>query len=123
MRAVARRTRHGRCGTRARRRASGSTRTRRGSRRDLPRSAVERLHALRRVALARRGAFREHAIDACEIVAGETYVESADVVLEILPPLGARDGHDVVALRQHPCERELGRRAAFLLCEAADLVD
>ena len=31
----------------------------------------------------------------------------ADVLLQIAAPLGARDRHDVLALRQHPGERQL----------------
>ena len=46
--------------------------------------------------------------------ARERDVERRDVLLEVLHPLRARDRDDVVALRQHPRERELRRGAAFL---------
>ena len=58
-----------------------------------------------------------------QFVAGQLHVERADVLLEIRAPLRPRNRHDVVALREHPCKRELRRRAAFLGRDRADFVD
>src|SRR6478735_1331860 len=45
----------------------------------------------------------------------------APVLLEIGHALGAGDRHDVVALGEHPRQRELARRRALLLGELAEL--
>src|SRR5205807_3213471 len=50
-------------------------------------------------------------LDSFEIFAGKIDIERADVLLEIFSAFGSRDWNDVVALREHPCQRELRRRA------------
>src|SRR4029434_6472702 len=45
------------------------------------------------------------------------------VLLQVAAPLGARDRHDVVALRQHPGDRELRGRDALLGGERLDPFD
>ena len=41
------------------------------------------------------------------------HVEGSDVVFQIFAALGAGDGDDVLALREHPRQRELSRRERF----------
>src|SRR5262249_23659938 len=47
----------------------------------------------------------------------------ADVLFEIRASLRARNRHDVVALRHHPRQCELTRRAALVARDLRDLVD
>src|SRR3954466_3230514 len=46
-------------------------------------------------------------IDAGEGIARESYINGCQVLLEVFAALGPRNGHDIVALRQHPRERQL----------------
>ncbi len=46
--------------------------------------------------------------------APESVRSAARVLFEVAAALGARDGDDVVSLREHPGERELGRAHAAL---------
>ena len=67
-----------------------------------------------------RHALGRDLLDLLQIARRELHLEGADVFLEILPLLRPGDRHDVLALRQHPRERELGRRA---LLPPRDLLD
>jgi hypothetical protein len=51
-----------------------------------------------------------------------TSAAAAAFCFEVGAPLGAGDRHDVVALCQHPGERELGGRDALLLRDLGDLL-
>src|SRR5689334_18416910 len=88
---------------------------------DGPVLKADALHAGFRVARACSGAWRDDLVDAREVLPREPHVESADILLQVLATLGAGDRHDVVALRQHPGERELRGRAALLPCHGLDL--
>ena len=84
------------------------------------RLAVERRHTRRRITFAGRDAFRRDRVDGAEVLGAQRDVEGAQVLVEIRAALGAGDRDDALALRQHPGERELRRRAALL---ARDLLD
>src|SRR5436853_6847008 len=75
------------------------------------------------VARAGGGAGREDAVDPLQILRGKPDLEGADILLEIFPPLGARDGDYVVALGEDPGDGELGGGAAFLGRHRLDLPD
>ncbi len=59
------------------------------------------------ITLAGSGPEWEDFVEAAQIVGAEFHVERADIFLEVLAALSAGDGDYVVALRQHPGEREL----------------
>ena len=61
---------------------------------------------------------RHGRVEGGQVVGGEVHVGGADVLLEVGDPLGAGDRDDVVALREHPGERELAGRAALVLGDA-----
>ena len=83
------------------------------SQRDRASSDIQRRHAgLRRSARPRpRPPGKQRRVR--RVPPSTAHVDGADIVLEILAPLGARDRHDVVALRQHPGQRQLRRRDAL----------
>ena len=86
--------------------------------------ACAHLNGLRRATRAarsaRRGRRREGSRDrSARVRASASVMASApNVFVEILASLGPRNRHDVVALRQHPRERQLRRRAAMLRRDA-----
>src|SRR5215813_4793318 len=84
-------------------------------------SAVDRAHV--RVARPGGDPLGEDLLDALEVRASEADVEGARVLLQVAPPLGAGDGHDVVALGEHPGEGELRRPAALLRRHLLDVAD
>src|SRR6185312_1829263 len=57
---------------------------------------------------------RERIVEALQIGGSECQSERADVLCNVAGPLRAWDRDDVAALRQHPGERELRRRAMLL---------
>src|SRR3989475_10509698 len=59
------------------------------------------------------GAGRHDRVDRRQVLGRERDRERARVLLEVRPPLGPRDGDDVLALREHPGERELRGLAAL----------
>src|SRR5437867_669370 len=59
------------------------------------------------------GAGRHDGVDRRQVLGRERDRERARVLLEVRPPLGPRDGDDVLALREHPGERELRGLAAL----------
>ena len=63
------------------------------------------------------------AVQPGQLVVGELHVERADVLLEVLDPLGAGDRHDVVALLLHPGQRDLAGQHAVRLGHGRDLGD
>src|SRR5207302_4260261 len=70
-----------------------------------------------------RGARREDRLDGLEVRILEPHLERTSILLEIAYPSGARDQHDVRALRQHPGERQLRRTAVFLPRQRLHLFD
>ena len=62
-------------------------------------SLVEGAHGLDCIAFARRHADGEGRIDAVEIRLRQLHRQRPDVLGDVARPLGARNGHDVVALR------------------------
>ena len=65
-------------------------------------SAVDEAHRGFGVALAGGHTFGGDFRDAAQVVSGQQDVPRADIFFEILAALGARDGDDVVALREQP---------------------
>src|SRR2546425_7069671 len=75
---------------------------------------VDALHLGLGIARARGGAGGHRLVDPREILLREIDRQRLHVLLEIGAPLGPRDGEDVLALREEPGERELGRGGALL---------
>ena len=71
------------------------------------------------VAVAERHAHGRHLVDPAQVVRGQLDVGGAEVLLQVGDPLGARDRHDVVALGEHPGERQLAGGDALLGGELA----
>ena len=67
-----------------------------------------RAHAGRWVAQAGCRAGREHRVDAGLFVCAQRHVERAEVFVQVADAPGAGDRHQILALRQHPGQRELG---------------
>src|SRR5262245_51368070 len=82
---------------------------------------VQHLHGGFGVALAGGGAGREQTVDLRELVPRQRDAHRAQVVLEVLHALGARNGHDVLPLGQDPRQRELRGSAALPCREALDV--
>ncbi len=61
-------------------------------------------------------------VEPSELVVAELYFVGSDVLLDTGHPLGAGDRGDVVALGQHPGQRDLGRRAPDLAGNGLDLL-
>ena len=107
--------RRARCGSPARRptaaapRATGEAKTATSSRSALtrPSPGSRRSRAPRRVAAAGGHAGRRDRLEPGEVVGGELDGRGGDVVLQVGPPLGARDRDDVRALGEHPGQRQL----------------
>src|SRR5580700_778110 len=59
---------------------------------------------------------RKHFVDSPQIIGRKFEVEGSDILFQILAALSARNRHNVVTLREHPCERQLRRLAALFLC-------
>src|SRR5208337_165665 len=74
---------------------------------DLVRSPVDQLHHVFRVAQSRSRAGGKDFIQPTQIVWSQFQIHRRGVFLKILAPLGSGDRGNVVALRQHPCERQL----------------
>src|SRR5687768_4500074 len=70
-------------------------------------SSIDQRHVLRGVTVARRDALGGDFVDPLEVFGREFHVSGCRVLFEVLPPLGARNGDDVIALRHHPRQREL----------------
>src|SRR5262245_27367389 len=81
--------------------------------------AVERRHPLRGVAVAQ--ALGQCRGDLGEVLGRQLDIERADVLLETLDAPSAGDRDDVVALREHPGERELRRGHALRRGKLLDL--
>src|SRR5215216_76954 len=62
-------------------------------------------------------------VERLEVLVAQLHGERADVLLEVTAPLRARDGNDVLALRVHPRERDLGRRGVLLGRQRVDPLD
>ena len=86
-------------------------------------SAIDVFHHGLGIAKACRRAPGEDALDARELFGGEAHFARLRILFEVLPPLGARDGHDVFSLGEHPRERELTCRDALRRGERLDVGD
>jgi hypothetical protein len=84
--------------------------------------SVHDFHHVLGIAIARGCAGGEDFVEPTQVVRAKLYVESGNIFLQILAPLGTGDGDDVVVLRQHPRQRKLRRLAAFLLRDLLDFV-
>ena len=62
---------------------------------------------------ADNGSWGERLVEPSNVARAQNHVESADILVEIPSLLGARNGNDVVALGEHPGERELRGGAAL----------
>ena len=78
-------------------------------------SAIDERHHRLGVAFALSCARRKKMIDLREFVRGQRDAESAKIVFEIPDAFGTRDRHNVIALSNHPRQRELCGRAALCL--------
>src|SRR5450759_609056 len=67
-----------------------------------------------RVAIARGHAAGRGLVDARQVLLAELDLHGRHVLLQVRAMLGARDGHDVVALVQHPGQSKLSGRHALL---------
>src|SRR5450830_1053276 len=67
-----------------------------------------------RVAIARGHAAGLGLVDARQVLLAELDLHGRHVLLQVRATLGARDGHDVVALVQHPSQSKLSGRHALL---------
>ena len=76
-------------------------------------SAVDGLHATRRVALTGGDPGRGDLVDGGEVFITERDVHCGDVLLQVGDPPGARDRDDVRALGKHPGKGELAGRHAL----------
>src|ERR1035437_1729399 len=76
-------------------------------------SAVDGLHAARRVALTGGDPGRGDLVDGGEVFITERDVHCGDVLLQVGDPPGARDRDDVRALGKHPGKGELAGRHAL----------
>src|SRR5207249_1524568 len=74
------------------------------------------------VAVAGGGTARKRLVEPRQLLVRELDVRGGGILLEIAPPLRARNGDDVLAARQHPRERELRGRDALLRGELADVL-
>src|SRR6478672_4850375 len=71
------------------------------------RSSAEHSHRSGGVAVADGDALGRDLVDALEVGARERDVHCADILLEIAAALGSGNRDHVIALRQHPRQREL----------------
>src|SRR6266849_10637214 len=81
---------------------------------------VDQIHHVFGVAQSRRGTGGKDFIQATQVVLRQFQIHCGGVFLKILAALRAGDGDNVVTLRQHPRERQLGWLASFF---ARDLFD
>ena len=72
------------------------------------------------IARSRGGAGGQRLCDPRDVLGGERNLQRPQILIEIFAPLRAGNGHDVLALREHPGQRELRRRAALLARNALD---
>src|SRR4051794_4388443 len=82
-------------------------------------SALDEAH-LRLVVVPAGG--RGEGVEGRDLLRGQDEVVGGDVLLQPGHPLGARDGRDVVALRQQPSQRDLGGGGSGLLGDGLHLV-
>src|SRR3954468_10852306 len=73
--------------------------------------SVDGLHAPRRIPLPRRDPLRRHLVYLLQVGRSDLDLEGRQVLVEVLPPLGAEERHDILALRRDPGQRELARAA------------
>jgi hypothetical protein len=80
------------------------------------------LHCAFGVARTRSCSWRKEAIDGLKLVLVQLDPDGFEVLLQILDPLGAGNGHNVIALGEDPCQCKLCRCAALLRCKLLNVV-
>src|SRR2546423_6900018 len=85
--------------------------------------AVDRLHPLFGVTRTGCGSFRRGGVDAKQVVLRQHDIEGAKIFFDALGVPSAGYRHDVVTLRQHPRQCELGRCAIVLFGDFLDASD
>src|SRR6266496_2989670 len=68
---------------------------------------AEQTHLRRWIPLSSRDSFGCDSLDALQVILGKLDSGGGDVFLEVGDPLGSRYRHDLLALRQHPGDRQL----------------
>ena len=63
-------------------------------------SPVEQCHHVLGIARARRDTLGRNLVKAAQILRGHLHFDSGDVLLQVFPPLGARDRNDILTLCQ-----------------------
>src|SRR5712691_11770717 len=81
------------------------------------RSPVDGPHAALGIARTRGDALGGDLVDAPQVLRAELHGHGPGVLLQVAPPLGPGNRHDVLALGQQPRERELRWRAPLLPCQ------
>ena len=82
---------------------------------------AHRAHAPGIVALS--GGFWDALPEAIQVLRAEAEGDRGNVLFQVLDALGAGDGYEVIALMEHPGDRELGRGDALLGRESLDPLD
>ena len=67
--------------------------------------------------------FGSDLVDLLQVGRRELHLQRPQVLLQVLPPLGPEEGHDVFALGEHPGERELRRAAPLPFRDRLHLLD
>ena len=60
-------------------------------------------------------------LEPLQVIWGEGDPAGSDILLQVHPPLRARNGHDILPLRQQPGQRQLPCRDVLLFGQAAHL--
>jgi hypothetical protein len=72
---------------------------------------------------SRGGAGGQRLADSRDFLGREGNLQRPQILVEIFSPLRAGNGHDVLALREHPGQRELRRSAPLLARESFDAIE
>src|SRR4051794_26446757 len=88
-----------------------------------PRSARGEGHHRRRIAVAGGRAERKGRLERRQLLGAEDEVDGLDVLFQVAPPLGARNGDQEGPLGQQPCQRELGWRGTAGGSKLGDAAD
>src|SRR5262245_22419192 len=73
---------------------------------------IDSRHALNRVTLTGSNSMRERRIQVLQLFRAQADIQGADILFKISQASCAGNGNDVVALRKHPSQSELGGGAA-----------
>ena len=83
---------------------------------------IERLHALRIIALSRRNSEREDLLQAPPLIRCKSDLDCAEIIFEIADVFCAGYRNDVFALSKHPGKRSLRRRDPFFISQPPDCI-